>query len=137
GLNSQHCGEWHVNELEVARFELAFYTNAGIVLFDLHDDGGMRPAQQFRENDTGLGVAVIIRLKPGENQIELLILDCRAESTSSVVGIEADKSIVLKMDGPVRTLGQSFPQNLLRPRGAGRDNDHFTAVLLFLAQSFF
>src|SRR5439155_15949759 len=64
-------------------------------------------------------------------------LDSGGKSTGSVVGIETDKGIVLEMDSPVRAFGQSFPQNLLRSLGTGRDNDYFPAVLLFLAQSFF
>src|SRR5256885_13276012 len=53
----------------------------------------------------------------------LLILDRSRKSAGSVVGIQADKTIVLEVDGAVRAFGQSFPQNLLRSRGT-RSEEH-------------
>src|SRR5437870_5915202 len=69
GLDGQHSWKGHIHKLEVACFQLALYTNAGIALLNLHDDGRMWPAQQLGQNYTGLGVAVVVRLETGENQV--------------------------------------------------------------------
>ena len=44
------------------------------VHFDLHDDGGVRQAEQFGEQHAGLAEALIVALQAGEDQIEIFLL---------------------------------------------------------------
>jgi hypothetical protein len=95
------------------------------------------PAEKFGEDDSGLRVSVVVRLQAGKNQVELLVFDCGGESFCGVEGVEADEGIVLQMNRAVGAFCQCLPQNLRGSRGAGRDYDDFSAMLLFLAQRFF
>ena len=97
----------------------------------------MRPAQQFRQDNAGLRVAVIVGLQAGEDQIEFFILDGRREGLRGIKGIESDEGIVFEVDGAVRALGQGFAQHLLRTRRAGSDDHHFSSMFFSLAQRFF
>ena len=136
-LNRQHRRQRHVDKLEVSRFEFALHPDAGFSLFDLHDDGGVRPAQQLRQDHARLRVSIIVGLQSGKDQIELLVFDRRREGLRGVEGIQSDEVVVLEMNRAVRALGQRFAQHLLRPRRAGGD-DHNLAFMLFpLAQRFF
>src|SRR5208282_2287482 len=49
GLNCEHGRQRHVDELKESRLEFALHADAGLIFFNLHDDGGVRPAQQFRQ----------------------------------------------------------------------------------------
>jgi hypothetical protein len=42
---------------------------AAILLFDLHDDGGVGQADQFGEDHTGLAVTEVVGLQAGEHQV--------------------------------------------------------------------
>jgi hypothetical protein len=53
----------------------------------------VRPAQQFGEDHAGLGVAVIVGLQAGKDQIEFFVFDGRRKSPGGVEGIEADKAL--------------------------------------------
>ncbi len=97
----------------------------------------MRPAQQFRQHHAGLGVAVVVGLQAGKDEIEFFVFDRGGKGAGGVGGVEADEGIVFKMDGAIRALGQGFAQNLLGARRTGCNDHHFAAVLLFLAQRFF
>ena len=79
-------------------------------LFDLHDDGGMRPAQQLRKNHAGLRVTVIVGLQAREDQVKLLIFDGGRERARRVECIKPDERVVFEMDGAVRSLGESLAQ---------------------------
>ena len=106
-------------------------------LLDLHDDGGVRPAQQLSQDDAGLGKAVVVRLQAGEDQVEGLVLNRRRERFGGVEGIEANESVAFEMDGAVGALGQRLAQNLLRARRAAGDDHDLAAVLFLLAQRLF
>ena len=108
-----------------------------IALLNLHDDGGVRPAQQLGQNHAGLREAVVVRLQPGEDQIEVLVLDRRRKGLGGVEGVERDEAVAFQMDGAIGALGQGLAQYLLRARRAAGDDHHFSAVLLFLAQRLF
>ncbi len=123
--------------LEEAGFQLALDLDAAIGFLDFHDDGGVRPAQQFRHNHAGLGVTVVVRLQAGEDEIELFIFNRGDESFGHIEGVQADKAVIFQMNGAIRALGQPFPQHLLRTRGPGGDDYDFAGVLFFLAQSLF
>ncbi len=123
--------------LEEAGFQLALDLDAAIGFLDFHDDGGVRPAQQLRHDHAGLGVAIVVRLQAGKDEIELFIFDGRDESLGHIERVQADKAVVFKMNGAIRALGQAFTQHLLRPRRPGGDDHDFTGVLFFLPQSFF
>src|SRR5579864_7888319 len=45
GLDGQHGRQRHVDILEVAGLEFALYADAAILFLDLHNDGGVRPAE--------------------------------------------------------------------------------------------
>src|SRR5439155_14302708 len=135
GLDGEHSGKRDVDKLKVAGFELAFDLDSSVVFFDLHDDGGMRPAEQFGEYDAGLGVTVIVGLEAGKNEVELLIFDGCRKSAGEVEGVEADESIILEVNCPICAFGEGFPQNLLGARRAGSGNDYFAAMFFLLAQS--
>ena len=111
--------------------------DSGVGFFDLHDDGGVRPAQQFRQHDAGLRVTVIVGLQAGKDQVEFFVFDSGGKGAGGIGGVQSNESVVFKMDGAVRALRQGFAQNLLGARGTGGDDDHFSAVLFFLAQRFF
>ncbi len=108
-----------------------------IGLFNLHDDGRVRPSQQLRQHHAGLRVAVIVGLQAGEDQIKLLIFNCRRKCPRGVRRVQPHKTGILKMNGTVRALGQRLAKHLLRPRRPGGNGDHFPAMLFFLPQSFF
>ena len=108
-----------------------------VVFFDLHDDGCVRPSEKFREDDAGLRVSVVVGLKAGKDQVELLVFDGGGESFRGIEGVESDESGVFEVDGAVGALGESFAQNLRRTSRAGGDNDDFPAVLFLLAKRFF
>ena len=108
-----------------------------IRLLDLHDDGGVRPAQKFGQHDAGLRVAVVVRLQAGKDEVKLFVFDGGSEGAGGVGGVQSDEGIVFQVDGAIRALGQGFTQHLLGARRTGGDDDHFPAVLFFLAQGFF
>ena len=87
--------------LKVAGFKLALYANAAILFFYLHDDGGVRPAQQLRQNYSGLRVSVVIGLQTCEDQIELFFFNGCSKCFGGVVGIESDKGVVFQMNRTV------------------------------------
>ena len=76
-----------------------------VVFFNLHDDGGVRPAEDLGQNYAGLRVAVIVRLQAGKDEVELLVFDGSRNRARGVVGIESNKAIALEMDGAVGALG--------------------------------
>jgi hypothetical protein len=71
----------------------------------MHDDGGMRPAQQFGQNYTRLSEAVVVGLQSGEDQVKLFVFDRSRNRTRGVEGIEADEGVVFKMNGAVGSFG--------------------------------
>src|SRR5436305_67184 len=115
-LYSQHRRQRHLHMLEISRFQFALYLNATLHLFDLHDDGGVRPSQQFRQNHAGLRIAVIIGLQAGEDEVELLILDGSSECLGGVDGVERNEAGIFQMNGAVGSLGQRLAQYLLGAR---------------------
>ena len=66
-LDGEDGGQRHVDVLEPAVFEFALDADGGAVHFHLHDDGGVRDAEEFGEHDAGLAVAEIVRLEAGED----------------------------------------------------------------------
>src|SRR5438309_476502 len=82
--------------------QLAFHPDPTLLLFNLHDDGGMWPTQQLRQNDPGLCVAVIIRLQSGEDQIEFFVLDSGRERPGCIESIQSDETVVLEVNGAIR-----------------------------------
>ena len=50
----------------------------------MHDDGGVRPSQEFRQYDARLCVSVVVGLEAGENQVELFVFDRCSESLGGV-----------------------------------------------------
>ncbi len=130
-------GQRHVNELKESSFELALHSDAGLDLFDVHDDGGVRPAEQFGQDNSGLRVAVVVGLQAGEDQVELFIFDGGGKGFCSIESIKSDEGIVFEVDGAVSALGQSFAQHLLGAGRAGSDDHHFSGVLFLLAQRLF
>ena len=96
----------------------------------------MRQAEQFCEDDAGLGEAVVVGLQAGEDEIELLILDRSGERLGSIEGVEAHEGGVFEVNGAIGTLGEGLAQDLLCASRAGGDDDNFTAVLFFLAECF-
>ena len=137
GLDGQHRGQGHIHKLKISGFEFALHSDSAIRLFDLHDDGGVRPAQQLGQNDAGLRIAIVIGLQAGKNQIELFVFNGGGEGAGRVVGIQADKGIVFQMNGAIGALGQGLAQHLLGARRTGGNDDDFAAVLLFLAKGLF
>ena len=105
--------------------------------FDLHDDGGVRPAQQFRQDHAGLRVTVVVGLQAGEDEIEFFLFDGSGEGSGGIESVQTNERVVFQMDGAVRALRQRLAQNLLRPRRTGGNDNYFAPMLLFLAERFF
>ena len=84
-----------------------------------------------------MGVAIVVGLQAGEDEVEFLVFDSGGEGAGGVEGVEADKGIVLEVDGAVGAFGQRFPQDLTGASRAGGDHDHFAGMLFFLAQGLF
>jgi len=105
--------------LEKPGFEFALDADAGIRFFQVHDDGGVGPAQQFGEDYAGLGEAVVVGLQAGEDEIELFVFDGGGDGSGGVERIDAYEGRVFEVDGAIRSLGQSLPQYLLCARGTG------------------
>src|ERR1019366_2211764 len=118
-LDGENCWQRHVDVLEVPGFKLTLYADGGVFLLDVHDDGGMRHAEQFGQDDAGLGEAVVVGLKAGEDQVEGLVFDRGGEGLSGVKGVEADEGGIFEVNGTVGTLGEGFAQDLLGASGAG------------------
>ena len=76
--------------------------------FDLHDDSGVRPAQQFGQHYAGLRIAVIVGLQAGEDEIKFLVFDRSGQGAGSVRSIQTDEGAVFKVNGAVRALGQGL-----------------------------
>ena len=108
-----------------------------IALLDLHDDGGVRPAQQLGQDHAGLGKAVVVGLQAGEDQVEVFVLDRSREGLRGIEGIEGNEAVAFQMDGAVGALGQRLAQNLLRARRAAGDDHYLAAMLFLLAQRLF
>src|SRR5215469_4967333 len=70
GLNREHGRQRHFYVLKEPGLELALNLDTALALLDLHDDGRVRPSQQFGENHAGLGESVIVRLQTRKNQVE-------------------------------------------------------------------
>src|SRR5215469_15084263 len=104
-LNGEHCRQRHFYVLKEAGLELAFHLDAALALLDLHDDGRVRPAQQFGENHAGLGKSVIVRLQTGKNKVERFLFDGCGEGAGGVEGVEAHEGMVFEMNGAVGPLG--------------------------------
>ena len=136
-LNGQHRGQRHLHILKEAALQLALHADAAVLGFDLHDDGGVRPAQQLRQQHAGLRIAEVVRLQAGEDQVEGFILDRRGKGARNVEGVQGDEAVVFQMNGAVGALGQRLAQHLLRPRRTGGDHHHFAAVLFPLPQRLF
>ena len=134
-MYGQHGRQRHLDKLEISGLEFPLYANTRIAFFDLHDNGGVRPAQQLSQDNASLGIAVVIGLQAGEDQVELLIFYRGCESTCHVDSIESDKARVFEVNGPIGALGQSFAEHLLRVRWASGDDNDLAAVLFFLTQS--
>src|SRR5207253_9054133 len=104
-LYSEHRRQRHLDMLEISRFQFAFDFDAALYFFDLHDDGGVRPAQQLRQNNAGLRIAVIIGLQAGKDEIEFLVLDSSGERFGGVDGVERNEAGILQLNGVVGALG--------------------------------
>ncbi len=115
GLNRQHGRQRHIDELEESGFQLALHADAAFILFDLHDDGGVRPAKNFSQNYASLCESVIVGLQAGKDEVELFVFDGGGNGPRGVVGIKADKAIALEMDGASRR-----PWRGLRAKPAAR-----------------
>jgi hypothetical protein len=78
---------------------------------------------------------VALRLRPFLRERELDLYDLAGSPALRDYHTQLER--VFKVDGAVRPLGQGLAQYLLGARGTGCDYDHFSTVLLFLAQGFF
>ncbi len=105
-------------------------------LFHLHDDGGVRQAQQFGENHAGLPVAEIVGLKAGEDQVRGFGPDGGGQDAGGSQGIEG-AHFLFNMDGAVGAFGQRLADGLGGAGGSGAQGDHLSAVLFFQLQGFF
>ncbi len=130
-------GQRQLDPLEPAGFQLALEAHAAVLHFDLHDDGGVRQAEQFRQQHAGLAEAVIVALQAGQDQIELFLFDGGGERLGRAERIEQIKFVVGDVDAAVGALGQRFLDGLLGALGAHGNRDHFAAVLFLEAQAFF
>ena len=72
GLDGEDGGSGQLDVLEPSFFELALDFEAGVVLFDVEDERGVRQAEQFGEDDAGLAVAEVVRLQAGEDEVGAL-----------------------------------------------------------------
>ncbi len=72
GLDGEQRGQRHLDVLEPAVFQLALHADGAILLLHLHDDGGVRQAQQLGQDHAGLAVTQVVGLQAGQDQIGLL-----------------------------------------------------------------
>ncbi len=123
--------------LEPAIFELAFHLDRAALYFHLHDDGGVRDAQQFGQHDAGLAEAKVIRLQAGEDEIGLFVLDAAARRLAMPSVSQRCEVVALDVDGAVGALGQRFANGLRAALRAGAERDNLAAMLLFQLQGLF
>ena len=107
-----------------------------VQLLHLHDDGGVRQAQQFGQDDAGLAVAEIVGLQAGEDQVGRFGPDGGGQQARGGQRIEG-AHFFFDVDGAVGAFGQRFADGLRGARRAGAEGDHFAAVLLLELQGFF
>ena len=81
GLDREDGGQRQLDPLKPSRFEFALQFHAAAGDFDLHDDRGVRTAEQFGEKDAGLAEALIVALQAGEDEIEIFFLDGGGQRT--------------------------------------------------------
>ncbi len=93
--------------------------------------------EQFGQDHARLRVPVVVRLQPGEDQIERFVFDRRRESLGGVEGIQAHKFVVFQVDGAIRAFRDGFPQHLLGAGWPAGDDHYFTLMLFPLPQSLF
>ena len=62
GLNGEHRGQRQLDPLKPAGFQFALQLHVTFHDVDVHDDGGVRKAQQFGEQHAGLAEALIVAL---------------------------------------------------------------------------
>ena len=104
---------------------------------DLHDDCGVRKAEQFGEQHAGLAETLVVALQAGEDQIELFVFDCGSQRTRGRQRIEFVELIVGNVDSAVGAFGQSFFDGLFGAVGTHGDGHDFAALFFFQAQGFF
>ena len=105
-------------------------------LFHLHDDGGVRQAQQFGQNHAGLAVAEIVGLQAGEDQVGASPFTAAASSCAAASGSSA-RHVFLDVDGAVGAFGEGFANGRGGARRTGAEGDHFAAVLFLELQACF
>ena len=136
-LDGQHRGQRHLHVLKVAALQLALHPDATVAGFNLHDDGGVRPAQQLGQQHPGLRIAKVIRLQPGKDQVEGFFFDRLGQGARGVQGVKSCEAIVFQMNGAVGSLGQRLAQHLLRPRRTGGDHHHLATIFFLLPHRLF
>src|SRR5260370_7448267 len=134
GLDRKHRGERNLHELKVTGFEFALYFDPSFGLFDLHDDGRMRPAQQLSENYASLSKAVVIRLQTSENEVERFVFDRCSECSRGIESIESHKTWIFQMNRTVRSLRERLAQDLLGSSRTCGDYASLAPLFLLLTQ---
>ena len=105
--------------------------------FDLHDDGGVRQAQQLGQQDAGLADALIVALQAGEDQVEGFLAQRGGQGFRRAQRIEQEEFVVGDVDAAVGALGQRFLDGLLGALRAHGERHDLAAVLFLQAQGFF
>src|SRR5580658_7444499 len=123
--------------LVAAGFQFALQAEPAVVGFNADNDGGVRPSQYLSQKHTRLGIAEIVRLQTGHNEIELLPGHSRGQGACDIVCVQGGKAVIFKVNSAVGAFGQSLAQHLLRSCGAGGDHYYLAAMLFFLPQRFF
>ena len=93
-LNRQHRRKRQLHPLKPSRFEFALQFQAALVHVNLHDDRGVRQAQQFRQQHAGLSETLIVALQAGQNQVEIFVLHRSSQRAGRRQRIEQIKFVV-------------------------------------------
>ncbi len=136
-MDGEHGGEREFNPLEPAGFEFALEFEAGRDDLDGHDDGGVRAAQEFGEENARLAEALVVALKAGEDQVEIFRLEGRGHGTGRGQRVELEEFRVGDVDAAIGAFGQGFLDGLLDAIGAHGNGYHFAVVLFLEAEGFF
>ena len=97
----------------------------------------MRQAQNFRENNPRLRIAVIIRLEPGHDEVRLLIANRPCEHAGGGEGRQVNHVVANDMNCSISAARQSVFDDTLSPLRSHGNDDDFAANFFLDPQRFF
>ena len=97
----------------------------------------MRHAELLGEHHAHLRKALVVGLQAREDEVDFFRSQTCGQRRRCREGIRGGQVLAVHMNGAVGAARERFAQDLRHARGAGRNHDHFPAVLLAQPQGFF